>query len=1042
MGSGNALRQIDIDTREGSWMSVDVTPHGDTLAFDLLGDVYVVPVGGGAARRLTTPPDGAGPASSGEKVPPSAQGAPFDGQPRFSPGGERIAFISDRSGSDALWVMRTDGTGLRRISEERGVVLSSPAWSPDGARIAVRRSTAQGTGELWTYPTDGDGPPRQLTDAGRLADIQGPTYAADGERIYVAAAFEVGDSRPLRRETWQIGRVNPATGAVTQVTARSGGAVRPQVAPGGDTLAYATWADERASLVLRDLQAGTETVLAQGVERNLQDMYLSHLDLFPGYAFGPDGRSLFVSYGGRLRRIAVPGGRSRVVSFRAQTTLGVPSRPRAKVRLPDTMTVRMTRWPEQGPEGERVVFEAVGRIWTCAQAPPGRPAQPLTDPSTYAVQPSLSPGGQWVAFVGWPGMMDGAMDGAGGAPDATGEGHVFKMPVEGGRPVQLTQEAGDYARPVWAPDGEDLAVLRSDSAIASVGERQLVLLPAAGGAPRPVATVTAGDAGVTFGAEGERLWYTSADGTLRSVRRDGSGRRAHLAVPEARRVVPSPGAERVAVACDNRVFTRELEARSASRVDTLRACAEQRPYAKAPGRPGYFPAWTSERTWTWAFGGAFFQKEVGAGASPARINLRVRVPVSRAASGRVVALKGARVIPMTGKGVIEEGTIVVRGNRIAAVGRAGAVDVPPKATVVDASGQTIMPGLIDVHQHALALLGGGKARTLPRSFGPSAALLAYGVTATRDPALLSNLRDFSMIELVNSGRALGPRYLATGERLMPEDYKITSLDDAEAAVSLQKELGATYIKSYLQPMRFQRQLLAEAAREQEVMITLEGGYDYKTVVTGLLDGYTGTEHSAGNHAVYGGFTQLAARTGTFYVPTILSMIGAEHYFRRSDVLGNAKLRRFISEGHLQKLADRRRRGQGVPAAETSFEPLTENVRRVVEAGGTVGVGAHDQPAPTGLGTHWEMWSFVEGGLSPKQALRAATRSGARLLGVSDQLGTLEAGKRADLLILNRNPLDNIRHSTALDRVMKGGLLYDADTAAPVRPAARSDVSSR
>jgi imidazolonepropionase-like amidohydrolase len=89
-----------------------------------------------------------------------------------------------------------------------------------------------------------------------------------------------------------------------------------------------------------------------------------------------------------------------------------------------------------------------------------------------------------------------------------------------------------------------------------------------------------------------------------------------------------------------------------------------------------------------------------------------------------------------------------------------------------------------------------------------------------------------------------------------------------------------------------------------------------------------------------------------------------------------------------------------------------------------------------------MWSFVEGGLSPKQALRAATRSGARLLGVSDQLGTLEAGKRADLLILNRNPLDNIRHSTALDRVMKGGLLYDADTAAPVRPAARSDVSSR
>jgi imidazolonepropionase-like amidohydrolase len=382
---------------------------------------------------------------------------------------------------------------------------------------------------------------------------------------------------------------------------------------------------------------------------------------------------------------------------------------------------------------------------------------------------------------------------------------------------------------------------------------------------------------------------------------------------------------------------------------------------------------------------------------------------------------------MTGDRVIESGTVVVRGGRITAVGPTGEVDVPSGAVVRDVSGKTIIPGLIDVHQHALALLGPDEVQNLPDPFGPASALLAYGVTTTRDPALLSNVRDFSMIELLNSGRVPGPHYMTTGERIMPEDYRITNLQDARAAVALQKDLGATYIKEYLQRQRYQRQLLGKAARREDVMITLEGGFDYKTSLTGILDGYTGTEHSPGNHAVYGDVTQLVAKTEGFYVPTILSQIGAEHYYRQSDVSGNEKLRRFLPERHLQQLADRNRRGQGVPEPETAFGPLTENVRRVVEAGGTVGVGAHDQPAPTGLGTHWEMWSFVEGGLSLMQALRAATIDGAKILGLAEETGSLEPGKRADLLILNRNPLTDIRHSTAIHLVMQSGQLYDGDS---------------
>jgi imidazolonepropionase-like amidohydrolase/Tol biopolymer transport system component len=1001
-------RSVEIDTREGTWTSVDVAPDGETLVFDLLGDLYALPVDGGEAARLTT----GGMETGSDSV---ATGSPFDSQPRFSPSGDRIAFISDRSGSDNLWVMRADGTAPRQISHERGVVLNSPAWAPDGEHVAVRRSSSLRTGELWVYSVrDTARGGRALTDSDALIDVQGPTYSPDGTHIYVASPFKEAGSRPLRRETWQIGRVDVRTGEIERVTRRENGAVRPRLSPSGDTLAYATWVDEQSALVLRSLKTGAESVLARGVERNLQDMYLSHLDLLPGYAFAPDGRSLVLSHGGHLRRVAVPGGSSEVVPFRVETTLHVPDRTYTREPIPDTLSTRMVRWPDVGPDGRRVVYEAVGQIWARRIGDRSSAPQPLTPPSLHASQPALSPDGHSVAFVG--------------APDSARGRALFRMPVDGGAPTRLTENGGTYARPVWAPDGTRLAALyREESgagvARSSIPDKHLITLSAEGGERRRLLTAPLSDAGATFDAGGERLWYT-LDGTLRSVGVDGGNAQSHVVVPNARHIAPSPTAERIAVACDNRVFVRSLPAR---RADTLDVCTERRPYAEASGRRGYFPTWTGPKAWAWTFGGALFRRKAGTEGTPERIDLGTEVPVSRPGSDRVLALRDARLLPMTGDGVVESGTVVVRGGQIAAVGPAGTVDVPPEATVRDVSGKTIVPGLIDVHQHALALLGRDPLRNLPDSLGPASALLAYGVTTTRDPALLSNVRDVSMIELLNTGRVPGPHYTTTGERIMPEDYRITTLDDARAAVSLQEDLGATYIKEYLQPRRRQRQLLHEAARRESVMITLEGGFDYKTSVTGLLDGYTGTEHSPGNHALYGDVTQLVAKTQSFYVPTILSQIGAEHYFRQSDVLGNQKLRRFLPRRHLQKLADRTRRGQGVPDGETAFRPLIENVRRVVEAGSIVGVGAHDQPAPTGLGTHWELWSFVEGGLSPRRALRAATIDGAEILGLAAETGSLSPGKRADLIVLDENPLADIRHSTAIHWVMRGGTLYDGDT---------------
>ena len=1002
-------------------MSVDVSPDGEKLVFDMLGDLYSLPVEGGSAKRIThatvnqhisttsgnLPNDGSTPA-------PEA----FDAQPRFSPDGTQIAFISDRGGSDELWVMNRDGSSASRISDTEGVTFNSPAWSPDGDAIVVRRSTSLRTGELWEYPvhSSADKQPTALTNAKRIIDAQGPVFGPDGTFIYFAAPFEVDEPRQLRRETWQIGRLNRDSDKIQPVTDRAKGAVRPRVSPEGETLTYATWHQQKPSLVARDLETGSERILARNVERNLQDMYLSQLDLFPGYAFGPDGEFLYLSHHGQIRRLSIFDGTQETIPHSIDTTYDIPAAPPVTSRIGQKRTSRMLRWPDLHPETGRAVFEAIGRIWTVDLNADAPSAKPLTDDDLYAHQPRLSPDGLAVVFVGSKGRNR--------------TGHVYRISVNGGSPEKLTETEARYARPVWSPDGERIYLLRNTVpryrlARQTLPEQDIAWIPSNGGSPRTVSTKQLSDAGVTVSRNGHRLQFTAND-TIRSISTEGGDLRNIADAPGTRRVVLSPDGNRAAMTCDNRVIVQQMNGDTAA----LTGCskdAKKAPYAKRPGYPGYFPTWIGPRTLIWSFGGDLFKLRTNGDRSPQRIPLQVDVTNPARTADRDLVLTGARILTMTGNKVIEHGAIHIHGNRIKHVGPAGSVPVPEDATVKDVSGHTIMPGLIDVHQHALALMSSDPLQNLPRPFTPSNVLLAYGITSTRDPALISNVRDVSMIELINSGRVRSPRYTYTGERIQPSEYRIQRPADARKAVQIQKQLGAHYIKEYLQPNRWQRQYVAEAARQADLAVTLEGGFDYNTVVTGLFDGYTGTEHSAGNHPVYGDFTELVTDTQTFYTPTIMSQIGAEYYFQQSNVAENNKLQRFYPSPLLQKLAGRRRRGHGLPTEETAFPPLTENATRLINAGATVGVGAHDRPAPTGLGTHWEIWSYVRGGASPKQALRAATCHGARLLGASGEVGSLEAGKLADLLILDENPLDSIRHTQRIDRVMKSGILYDGKT---------------
>jgi hypothetical protein len=390
--------------------------------------------------------------------------------------------------------------------------------------------------------------------------------------------------------------------------------------------------------------------------------------------------------------------------------------------------------------------------------------------------------------------------------------------------------------------------------------------------------------------------------------------------------------------------------------------------------------------------------------------------------------------------VIERGDIVVRNNRIVAVGPSGSVDVPANATVMDVAGKTIVPGYIDTHAHLRPDYDVHRAQ--PWSY---VANLAFGVTTTRDPQTFTT-DVLSYEDYVRAGRMLGPRVFSTGPGVFSRD-NIRSLEHARDVLRRYSEYYDTKtIKMYGAGNREQRQWVIQAARELGLMPTTEGGLDLEVNLTMAQDGYSGTEHNLPGMPLYEDVVQLLAQSLMATTPTVLVTYGgpwAENYFYgREDVLGNEKLVRFTPFEDLQRRALRRPGPEGsgnngwFRDDQYPFPLIADFVDRVVKAGGRAGVGSHGQLQ--GLGYHWELWALGTGkDMTPRDALRIATISGAESLGLAREIGSLEPGKLADLLILDRNPLDDLRNSEAIDRVMVNGRLYDGDTLDEVWPRQRT-----
>jgi imidazolonepropionase-like amidohydrolase len=391
----------------------------------------------------------------------------------------------------------------------------------------------------------------------------------------------------------------------------------------------------------------------------------------------------------------------------------------------------------------------------------------------------------------------------------------------------------------------------------------------------------------------------------------------------------------------------------------------------------------------------------------------------------VATMKAANIDQGLPDEVIRNAVIVVDGNLITAIGPAGSVAVPADAKTVDARGKTIIPGLIDAHWHG----GMGEDGLIPQQSWVNLASLAFGVTTLHDP---SNRNDhiFPQAEMQRAGVVLGPRIYSTGTILYGAKAGVTAvingLDDALTHVRRQQAEGAISVKSYNQPRRDQRQQVLEAARQTGMMVVPEGASLFQLNMSMIVDGHTGIEHALPLAEVYDDVRQLWSQTHVGYTPTLNVAYGGldgEHYwYAHADVWKHPLLTRYVPRTVLQPRSLRR-----LTAPEEDFNVLrvARTATALQRAGVPANIGAHGQRE--GLGAHWEMWMFGLGGMTPLEALRTATLNPARYLGLDRDIGSLEVGKLADLVIIDGDVLADIRQSDRITHVMQNGRLYEAAT---------------
>lgn len=971
--SSAPTRSIELQTEEVTSPDVAVSPDGSALVFSLLGHLFSVPTTGGTALQLTTGPC-------------------YNDDPTVAPDGRRLAFVSNRDGSEGnVFVMDLETREITQLTHEQWA--GRPAWSPNG-RSLLYLSYVDGPrpygAEARVHEVDLESRAlRVLEPSGR--DIRSVFYTVGGHAGWSVVEGADGDQVETRIESVAEDR------SLTVAATIPGTADRVTPSPAGGGFYYH---QQRNGAGQQRAEAHIFRTSAEGVETTVTNVNLRYSHYGNSrFAVTPDDLSLFIGDGGHLWRVSTVDGTREEVPFQAMVHLRIAAAtPVPTIALPRVFKAPTVSSPRLTPDGQTLIFGALGFLWR--QRLEGRNAERLTDDDAFEREPAISPDGRHLAYVRW----------------ANGEHELRVLDLESG--VDRTLRRGsNYWDLTWHPSGEQLVVALADREgfpivaldLAAPAKEQFITRTGARNSfsPRP-----------HFSRDGQWLYYRLDAVDTTTIQR----------LSLAADAVSQPVAEIPAYLANAQVspdgrwlaFRRNRELWISPLGDDVSTVSDERGRQLSPTGGTSFAFTPDGQSLIYAAEGRVWKYSL---TDKAAIEVPVHLVVNQEVAPPLL-LRRVRLLDFSSGGFGGDVAMFVDGGRIHWVDSDGDREVPLETRVLDAEGRYAIPGLVDVHNH------------VGPEFGNQTAYVAYGVTTVRDmggqAAWVAALAARSSLT-----SSPVPRYLYPGDFLVgrPRDFAsgllLRSADQVRSEIRHHKDAGASFIKVY-HTVPWPLELVAASEARTLGLPIAAHGMDVLEVVRGVTLGHRFLEHVEPVGRLYDDVQQLLAISGTYWTPTLSWMGTGRLLMKEPGRLADAKFCAFFP--HSCRRDDERQAPQLDSSQGGWFDRMMQtselaDLREARGHGVNLLVGT-DTPNAPGVYVHIEMESFVLAGVTPLEVLELSTQRAAVALGVAQDIGSLAVGKLADIVLLNANPLDDIKHSQSIWRVIKGGRVFAPEELQP------------
>ena len=1020
-----ALKEIKISTTETTWSSLDISPDGNSMVFDMLGDIFIVDAKGGKARALT-------------------QDFAWNIHPAISPDGTKIAFISDRDGLSNAWIMDINGENLKQVTKEKNDLIHAPKWSPDSEYIVVTKgimsSRSIPAGEIWLYHhTGGSGVAIKERENGKVEqqNIADPAFSPDGRYIYYTHNVSPGSRFEYNRDPlkaiFAITRYDRETGEEERYISGTGGAVVPTPSPDGNYVAFVKRVKNKTVLFTKDVSTGLEEPIFFDLERDMQEGFGTE-GYFAYFDWTPNSQNIVFWTGGKFHSINVKSKALTTLDVEVDTTLRYADALRFKVDVaPTTFDVKAVRWAQKSPDGTSVLFQALGKLYL-HDIRSGKSKRLTRQNDHDEYYPRYSQDGRRIVYTTW---------------NDEDLGTIKVVSARGGQGNTVSSEPGHFIEPSFSTDGKMIAYRKITGGyllnpkysndpglyVLNIDEKSTKRVAKSGFEPH-------------FSGDNTRVYFTEnkfdsyRETRFSSVNLEGHDKQVHVnggdKVSEYRL---SPNGKWVAFVHQFKTYAAPFQTNG--KTFNLAPDMKSLPVKQLSAHAGNYMTWRNDNTSVgWSHAATYYERSLNeafeyvAGADiedmPKPVDSGINVSFSQKTDipSTVTAIVGAKLVTMRDadnqQEVIENSVVLIEGNRITAVGKKGGIPIPENALVVDASGKTVIPGLVDAHAHGSQ----GTSQLIPQQNWSQYSNVSFGVTTIHDPS--NDTREImAAAELQRAGLRVAPRTYSTGTILYGAEalgYKaiINDYNDAYFHVERLRDIGAISVKSYNQPRRDQRQQVLVAADKLNMMVVPEGGGKFQQNISMLVDGHTGLEHSIPIARGYNDLTQLWKATQFGYTPTFGvaygGMMGEEYFYDKTQVWKNERLLRYTPSF----LVDRRSiRRPTAPENYYNHIEVAKYAKLLRDEGVRVMIGAHGQRE--GLAAHWEMWIMAQGGFTPFEAIRGATIDGATHLGMDHDLGSIEVGKLADMVIIDGDVLSDIRRSEYVSHTVLNGRVYESAT---------------